>query len=344
MSKRKGDFRSKIDSILADDPATGGDSSTTGLDRMFGAESGRKGDGKSAGALDRMLAPTTETKLDEIEIVRLKIARGRRADADAELTDSIGRSGILQPLLLRASGSGFEVLDGGRRLAVAREKGLKTVPAVVRTISNAEAKAMAAERQALPAAAAKPAPVAKPAPARRAATAPRPARAAAARRGRPARAAAALGAGAAAGSAAGRTTATPARGAAAGTRAASSARAGAAKPRATTAKVRVAKPTAAKPAAARATAAAKPTAVKPAARVARVAPAAKPAAAKPAAAAAALAAPQAAAKAAPKVTAKKATAPKAPARRVAAKPTGLAAEIARTPVAPPPHSPKRRRW
>jgi hypothetical protein len=183
MSKRKGDFRSKIDSILAEQPAgaPAGDNAS-GLDRMFGASStGRPDDD----ALSRHVAPTTETKLDEIEISRIKLPRGRRTDADSELTDSITRTGILQPLLLRPAGNGFEVLDGGRRLVVARERGLKTVPAVVRTIADAEARAMSAERKASvagtaaaakptaraktaatskPAATAKPAPVAKAAP------------------------------------------------------------------------------------------------------------------------------------------------------------------------------------
>ena len=146
MSKRKGDFRSKIDSILADDTADGGsDAGPTGLDRMFGAES----NGNTSDAMSRHVAPTTETNLDEIEVARIKLPRGRRVDADRELNDSIAKTGILQPLLLRPTASGFEVLDGGRRLAVARDRGLKTVPAVVRAIGDDEAKAMSAERKAV---------------------------------------------------------------------------------------------------------------------------------------------------------------------------------------------------
>ncbi|MGI8608218.1 MAG: ParB/RepB/Spo0J family partition protein [Candidatus Dormibacteria bacterium] len=147
MSKRKGDFRSKIDSILADEPAaSSGAGETSGLDRMFGAQ----GSGDRATAddtLSRHVAPTTETKLDEIDLSRIKLPRGRRTDADSELHDSIAKSGILQPLLLRPTANGYEVLDGGRRLAVARDRGLKTVPAVVRTIGDVEARAMTAERR-----------------------------------------------------------------------------------------------------------------------------------------------------------------------------------------------------
>ncbi|MEA2683285.1 MAG: ParB family transcriptional regulator, chromosome partitioning protein [Chloroflexota bacterium] len=154
MTKRKGDFRSKIDSILADDPEPASEpGGSSGLDRMFGAEGNSR---QSDDALARHVAPTTETKLDEIDLKKIKLARGRRTDADRDLKDGIGKSGILQPLLLRPAGSGYEVLDGGRRLAVARELGLKTVPAVVRTIADAEARAMSAERKATPAAPARP--------------------------------------------------------------------------------------------------------------------------------------------------------------------------------------------
>ena len=148
MSKRKGDFRSKIDSILADDPADARpDGETTGLVGVSGAKGA--GGGRQANArLSRHVAPTTETKLDEIEVARIKLPRGRRVNADAELSASIGKTGILQPLLLRPTANGYEVLDGGRRLAVARDLGLNTVPAVVRTIGDAEAKAMSAERKA----------------------------------------------------------------------------------------------------------------------------------------------------------------------------------------------------
>jgi hypothetical protein len=187
MTKRKGDFRSKIDSILADDPEPAPDSgSRSGLDRRLGAGRNPR---RAGGTLARHVGPTTETKLDEIELKKIKLPRGRRTDADRKLSDSIGKSGIIQPLLLRPVGSGYEVLDGGRRLAVARDLGLKTVPAVVRTITDTEARAMSSERKAT-GATAPPRRQPKAVPTRKARTAAAPAKAVVARpKAAPARAA-----------------------------------------------------------------------------------------------------------------------------------------------------------
>ena len=48
-----------------------------------------------------------------------------------ELEGSIERHGLLQPLIVRSSGDGYEVIAGNRRLAAVRSLGLKSVPAVV---------------------------------------------------------------------------------------------------------------------------------------------------------------------------------------------------------------------
>lgn len=56
----------------------------------------------------------------------------------AELTSSIKRHGILQNLLARPNGKGFELVSGHRRLAAAKAAGLKEVPVNVREISDRE--------------------------------------------------------------------------------------------------------------------------------------------------------------------------------------------------------------
>lgn len=48
-----------------------------------------------------------------------------------ELTSSIEQLGLLQPLLVRATENGFELVAGERRLRAARRAGLQTVPALV---------------------------------------------------------------------------------------------------------------------------------------------------------------------------------------------------------------------
>jgi len=55
-----------------------------------------------------------------------------------ELAESIRQHGILQPLLVRPFGQGFELVAGERRLRAAKMVGLKTVPALVRSLSDGE--------------------------------------------------------------------------------------------------------------------------------------------------------------------------------------------------------------
>lgn len=54
------------------------------------------------------------------------------------LADSIRRSGVMQPIVVRPSGSGFELVAGERRWRAAKLVGLDRVPAVVRSLSDEE--------------------------------------------------------------------------------------------------------------------------------------------------------------------------------------------------------------
>lgn len=56
----------------------------------------------------------------------------------AELTASIQQIGVLQPVLVRIVGSGFELIAGERRWRAAGRAGLATIPAVVRTTDDLE--------------------------------------------------------------------------------------------------------------------------------------------------------------------------------------------------------------
>jgi ParB family transcriptional regulator, chromosome partitioning protein len=57
-------------------------------------------------------------------------------EAIAELKDSILEHGILQPIVVRKSIKGYEIVVGERRFRAAKEAKLETVPAVVRELSE----------------------------------------------------------------------------------------------------------------------------------------------------------------------------------------------------------------
>ncbi|HZB70269.1 MAG TPA: ParB/RepB/Spo0J family partition protein, partial [Sphingomicrobium sp.] len=56
-----------------------------------------------------------------------------------ELADSIAERGVLQPILLRPHGDGYEIIAGERRWRAAQRARLHTIPAIVREIDDAGA-------------------------------------------------------------------------------------------------------------------------------------------------------------------------------------------------------------
>ncbi len=54
----------------------------------------------------------------------------------AELTESVRRHGVLQPILVRPKGAGFELVAGERRYRAAKAAGLAEIPASVRELSD----------------------------------------------------------------------------------------------------------------------------------------------------------------------------------------------------------------
>ena len=57
-------------------------------------------------------------------------------EALAELSHSIKEFGVLQPIVVRAQGAGFELVMGERRLRAAIAAGLDTIPAIVRETAD----------------------------------------------------------------------------------------------------------------------------------------------------------------------------------------------------------------
>jgi len=100
--------------------------------------------GRGLEALIPDTAPGTEPApgeyfLCDIQLIQPNRFQPRRQFAEAELeelAESIRGQGILQPLMVRKSDAGFELIAGERRLRAARRAGLSQVPVVVKTVSD----------------------------------------------------------------------------------------------------------------------------------------------------------------------------------------------------------------
>ena len=55
-----------------------------------------------------------------------------------ELTASVRASGVIQPVIVRLSGSGYQLIAGERRWRAASQAGLERIPAIVREATDAE--------------------------------------------------------------------------------------------------------------------------------------------------------------------------------------------------------------
>lgn len=103
----------------------------------------RGGLGKGLDALFQENAAPEETvremKLTEIEPNANQPRHEFDEQALSQLTDSIARYGVLQPLIVRPLTSGrFQIVAGERRWRASRRAGLESVPVIVRELSDRE--------------------------------------------------------------------------------------------------------------------------------------------------------------------------------------------------------------
>lgn len=105
----------------------------------------RKGLGRGLGALipDADLSEREKQGVVELEIGQIvpNPAQPRRDFDPArleELAASIREHGIVQPIVVRQVGEGYEIVAGERRWRAAKEAGLTKVPALVREFTDAE--------------------------------------------------------------------------------------------------------------------------------------------------------------------------------------------------------------
>ncbi|ENH95975.1 stage 0 sporulation protein J [Gracilibacillus halophilus YIM-C55.5] len=102
-----------------------------------------KGLGKGINAFFPELEENDETAIEEVEVkdCRPNPYQPRQmfeADAIEELKESIEQHGILQPLIVRKSIRGYEIVIGERRYRAAKEAGLDTIPVIVKELSDDE--------------------------------------------------------------------------------------------------------------------------------------------------------------------------------------------------------------
>ncbi|MFO8003189.1 ParB/RepB/Spo0J family partition protein, partial [Thioalkalivibrio sp.] len=101
--------------------------------------------------LEALLSGAERSEEDSLENLPIElIQRGKyqprvhmAAEALEELANSIRSQGIVQPIVVRRAGEGYELIAGERRWRAAQMAGLETVPAVVRDIPDQAAAAMA---------------------------------------------------------------------------------------------------------------------------------------------------------------------------------------------------------
>jgi ParB family chromosome partitioning protein len=89
--------------------------------------------------LDNNINPKDEIKEIPLQMVAPNPYQPRISFADAELEElaaSINRYGVLQPVVVRAAGNGYELVAGERRLRACKLLGLATIPAIIKELSD----------------------------------------------------------------------------------------------------------------------------------------------------------------------------------------------------------------
>ncbi len=84
-------------------------------------------------------AKNTELLIDEISPNRFQPRKYFDDNKLEELVASIRENGVLQPILVQKSDTGYELVVGERRWRASKKAGLKKIPAVIREVTDAQA-------------------------------------------------------------------------------------------------------------------------------------------------------------------------------------------------------------
>ena len=96
--------------------------------------------GETAGetVADDALSAPNEVPIDDVHPNPNQPRKRFDEDELASLADSIRQNGILQPIVVRKRGAGYQIVAGERRYQAARRAGLERVPVVVREVTDDE--------------------------------------------------------------------------------------------------------------------------------------------------------------------------------------------------------------
>ncbi|MEP6656185.1 MAG: ParB/RepB/Spo0J family partition protein [Betaproteobacteria bacterium] len=102
-----------------------------GLDALLAGDDDSAGESLQTIGIDRLLPGKYQprTRMDEASL--------------EELAQSIREQGVMQPVLVRPVGGRFEIIAGERRWRAAQRAGLKSIPALVKPVSDQAALALA---------------------------------------------------------------------------------------------------------------------------------------------------------------------------------------------------------
>lgn len=79
-----------------------------------------------------------EISLEELRVNPYQPRKIFDEDALNELTESIKEHGVFQPIIVKKSIKGYEIIAGERRVRAAKRAGLKTIPAIIRDFTDEE--------------------------------------------------------------------------------------------------------------------------------------------------------------------------------------------------------------
>lgn len=96
---------------------------------------GKNGESKEAGMEQAGITMLKLTELRPMENYRKSMDEKKLA----ELTESVRTKGVVQPILVRPNGKGYEIVFGQRRWMASKRAGLLQIPAMIRKVTDEEA-------------------------------------------------------------------------------------------------------------------------------------------------------------------------------------------------------------